>query len=186
VDVGAGTGYYTVAVLDALPAATGLALDLSKHAAKRSSRAHDRLQAVVCDAWAGLPVASGAAALVLDVFSPRNAVEFHRVLAPDGALIVATPTARHLQELVATLPMVRVDPDKDERLEEKLGVSFTRTGAELVEYPMALSHEDVVALVAMGPSSRHLAAERLGALAGALPEPFHATVSVTLSVFRPA
>jgi 23S rRNA (guanine745-N1)-methyltransferase len=185
VDVGAGTGYYASGVLDALPDRPGLALDISKHAAKRAARAHVRLQAVVCDAWRGLPVRSGAAALVLDVFAPRNAPEFHRVLAPGGALVVVTPTPRHLQELVAVLPMVTVDPDKDERLEAKLSGLFDRASVETVEQGIGLTHADVASLVAMGPSSRHADAAALAASIAVLPEPVSVTLSVNVSIYRP-
>ena len=39
IDVGAGTGYYLAGVLDRLPAAVGLALDISKFALRRAARA---------------------------------------------------------------------------------------------------------------------------------------------------
>ena len=138
----------------------------------------------MCDAWRGLPVRSGAAALVLDVFAPRNAPEFHRVLAPGGAFVVVTPTPRHLEELVAVLPMVTVDPDKDERLETKLGGLFDRGPVEAVEQGIALTRADVATLVAMGPSSRHADAEALAASIAALTEPVTVTLSVNVAVYR--
>jgi len=125
VDVGAGPGRYLAAVLDAAPGRAGVALDLSKHAARRAARAHPRVAAAVADTWGRLPVATGAAALVLDVFAPRNAAEFRRLLAPDGALVVVTPTARHLREAVEALGLLAVDEDKGERLAGQLEADFT-------------------------------------------------------------
>jgi 23S rRNA (guanine745-N1)-methyltransferase len=53
VDVGAGTGHHLAAVLDALTAHHGVALDVAKAAARRAARAHPRAAAVVCDVWRG-------------------------------------------------------------------------------------------------------------------------------------
>ena len=72
VDVGAGTGHHLARVLDRVEG-PGLALDLSKHAARRAARAHPRAGAVVADAWRALPVADAVAGTVLSVFAPRHA-----------------------------------------------------------------------------------------------------------------
>jgi len=185
VESGAGTGHYLAAVLDRLEAHRGLALDLSKHAARRAARAHGRMGAAVCDTWTTMPVRTGAAAAVLDVFAPRNAPEFRRVLAPGGALIVVTPTPRHLAELVTVLGLVSVDADKSRRLDEKLGADFTLESSITVEHVCDLRHEDVAALVAMGPSARHTDPATLSAAIGALPLPCPVTVSVTVGTYRP-
>ena len=116
VDVAGGTGYYLRALLDRLPDRFGLCLDLSAPALRRSARTHLRAAAVGADAWQRLPLTSGSASTVLSVFGPRNTSEIERVLAPDGALIVVSPTAAHLSELIRPLGMLRVDPDKQRRL----------------------------------------------------------------------
>jgi len=183
-DVGGGTGYYLAAVLDRLPGRTGLVLDISKHAARRAARTHERASAVVCDAWGALPVGDGAAALVLSVFAPRNAPEFARVLGPGGALVTVTPTARHLTELVGALGLVSVDARKDERLADSLGEAFERVGSETVERPLALSRDDVLAAVGMGPSARHVTATALEEGVASLPEPTPVTLSVAVTTWR--
>ena len=127
-DVGAGTGYYLAAVLDGLPGRAGLALDSSKFALRRAARAHRRIGAVGCDAWQPLPVADSAAALVLNVFAPRNGAELRRILAPSGTLLVVTPTRDHLAELVGPLELLAVDRRKPERLAGKLGPYFELAG----------------------------------------------------------
>lgn len=91
-DAGTGTGYYLAAVLDTLPAAAGLGLDISTPALRRAARAHHRAGAASWDLWQPLPVRTGSIDLVLNVFAPRNGPEFHRVLQPDGTLLVITPT----------------------------------------------------------------------------------------------
>jgi 23S rRNA (guanine745-N1)-methyltransferase len=156
VDVGAGTGHYLAAVLDERPDADGLALDVSKPALRRAARAHPRLAAVRADAWRGLPIAGGAAAVVLNVFAPRDGAEFRRILRPDGILVVATPAAEHLGELVTALDLVRVDPDKADRLAATLTPWFAPAGGERHTWRMRLSAAEVRAAVTMGPSARHI------------------------------
>lgn len=179
VDVGAGTGRHLAAVLDGIGGGrTGLALDISKHAARRAARAHPRIGAVVCDAWGRLPVRDGVAAAVLNVFAPRNADEFARVLAPGGSLVVASPTVAHLAELVGPLGLVTVDPDKDRRLDEKLGRLFRPGESAVVHRTLTFGPEEVRAAVLMGPSARHLSPGDLDRRLGRLPD----QVAVTLSV----
>jgi len=184
IDVGAGTGGHLAAVLERLPYHVGLALDISKHAARRAARAHPRIGAVVCDAWGTLPVRDGVAAAVMCVFAPRNAPEFARVLAPAGALVVVTPTARHLEELVGPLGLVSVDPRKEERLEATLGGHFERTTTRLVECEMHLARADALAAALMGPSAHHLRAGEAESRVAALPEPIDTTLSVSVSTWR--
>ncbi|NYI94047.1 23S rRNA (guanine745-N1)-methyltransferase [Streptomonospora nanhaiensis] len=184
-DAGAGTGYYLRAVLDALPEAAGLALDVSKFALRRAARAHPRAGAAACDTWRGLPLRPASTALLLNVFAPRQPAEFHRVLAASGALVVVTPTARHLAELVTALDLVTVDARKEERLEEGLADHFSRAHREELEVVLRLAPDQARALVAMGPSARHLDAGGLDARLAALPDPVEVTASFALSVHRP-
>lgn len=185
VDVGAGTGAYLAPVLDTAPDRVGVALDVSKHAARRAARAHDRMGAVVCDAWGALPVRTSSAALVLSVFAPRNAAEFARVLTHEGMLLVVTPTSRHVREVVRELDLITVDENKNARLERALEPYFELIADTTVEAPLSLGHADVAAFAGMGPSARHIAADELASRIEALPEPAETILSVRLSSWRP-
>lgn len=184
-DIGAGTGYYLSRVMEALPHACGLALDVSKPALRRAARAHERIGAAAADTWSALPVADHALAAVLDIFAPRNAGEIARVLTPGGVLVVVAPGADHLHEAVAALGLVSVDADKDERLVRSLGDAFSLLSERRVTYPLALGSSALRAVIAMGPSARHLDAAELEDRIGALALPFAMTVDVTVSVWRP-
>lgn len=175
VDVGAGTGYYTARALDAAPKRTGLALDASKHAAARAARAHPRLHAVVCDTWAGLPVRDGVAAVVLNVFAPRNPAEMRRVLHDEGRLVIAHPTPRHLQEISGLIGM---QEDKEERITQALDPWFELESKTLVEFTLQMDPAAFTSLTTMGPSSRHMEAGE--------PHTAEATASVTVAVWRPS
>jgi 23S rRNA (guanine745-N1)-methyltransferase len=168
VEIGAGTGYY---LGRAAGGRVGIALDSSRYALRRAARGG--LAAVGCDAWRALPVRDGVAAAVLCVFAPRNADELRRILAPNGVLIVVTPTPRHLGELVQDLGLVTVDERKPERLARALGEPLRdRT----IERRLELSREDVRALVAMGPSARHVDADAVARAATT-------TLSVRVAVY---
>ncbi|HEY3608197.1 MAG TPA: rRNA (guanine-N1)-methyltransferase [Pseudonocardiaceae bacterium] len=173
VDAGAGTGYYLAAVL--ARGGFGLALDASPSALRRAARAHERIGAAVWDVWRPWPVRDGVAAVVLNVFAPRNGPEFHRVLRPDGTLLVVTPTRAHLAELGAA-GLLSVDPHKAARLAETL-VRFERVRSAEISYPMALSAADVRRVIGMGPAAHH---DPVG-----LDEDREVTASFLVSAYRP-
>ena len=140
-----------------LPGHRGLALDVSKAAARRAARAHPRAGAVVADVWRGLPVADGCADLVLNVFAPRNGAEFHRVLRPGGTLVVVTPRAGPPRRTRRPARAARRRPGEGAtRLDRSLGAWFEldqRRG----EYAcsLGLRRDATARLVAMGPSAWH-------------------------------
>jgi 23S rRNA (guanine745-N1)-methyltransferase len=184
-ELGAGTGWLLSRVLEAAPGRAGLALDLSKHALRRAARAHERIGAVAADAWRPLPVRDGGVALAMSVFAPRNGAEIARVLSRAGALIVATPTGRHLIELVETLGLLTVDERKSERLAAKLDPHLSPPGTSALEWTLALSREEAFDVVAMGPSAVHVQTAVLREAIEGLSEPVSVTASVKLSVRRP-
>lgn len=182
-DLGAGTGHQLAAVLDALPGRTGIALDISRYALRRAARAHPRAAAIRADTWTALPVRDGGVGLALNVFAPRNPTELRRVLAADGTLLVVTPTAAHLRELVEPVGLIGVDPGKQRRLDDTLGVALGPASTRHVEYPMRLDHAAATAAVLMGPSAHHLDPAELAERVAALPEPVKVTASVTVSTY---
>lgn len=181
-EIGAGTGYYLAAALDAAPDAYGIALDVSKPAARRGARAHPRAASILADAWRGLPIGSGRIDHALSVFAPRNADEIARTLTPSGLVTVVTPTPRHLSELIEPLAMIGVDAAKDDRLAETMSAHFSLRDRDVVEYSMKLTHDDIAAVAAMGPSAHHAAEHRDERIA-ALPDIVRVTASVTVSTF---
>ncbi|MEV3966846.1 putative RNA methyltransferase [Streptomyces sp. NPDC050698] len=184
-DAGAGTGHYLAAVLDALPRALGLGLDSSVPALRAAARAHARAEAAGWDVWQPWPVRTGCADLVLNVFAPRNGPEFHRVLTPSGALLVVTPTARHLRELRASTGLLAVDPGKEERLRRTLAEHFRHERAETLEYAMSLTAGEVTGLVTMSPAARHVDPAALRGRVAQWAAPVRVTASFVVSVYRP-
>lgn len=181
-DLGAGTGHYLAAVLDAAPDRVGIALEIAKPALRRAARAHARIGAVGADTWRRLPVRDGAVPVVLNVFAPRNAVEIARVLTRDGRLVVVAPTSAHLGELVSGLDLLTVAEDKASRVAASLP-GFTVSAQETCEFAMSLTHKEVLALAGMGPSAWHVDAAALRAKVAELPAPMRVTASVTVTTY---
>lgn len=183
-DLGAGTGHHLAAVLDALPDRVGVALDLSKHAARRAARAHPRIGAAVADAWSPLPVRGGVAAVALSVFAPRDGGELARVLVRGGAAVVVTPTPDHLRDLVDVLGLLTVDADKPRRLAQELEGHLELEGTDVLRHDLELDHAAVATAVAMGPSAHHVDMAQLRGRIAALQPPVRTTVEVRIARYR--
>jgi 23S rRNA (guanine745-N1)-methyltransferase len=179
VDAGTGTGYYLARLLDELPRAVGLGLDVSKAALRRAARAHPRADAALADLWRPLPLADASAGLVLNVFAPRNGPEFRRILRPGGILLVVTPAADHLAELVEAFGLIRVDPDKAGRVGDSLGAHFTAASTTTVRHGMRLNRGEVRTLIGMTPNARHVRLDDLRTSERTV------TAAVELTVYRP-
>jgi 23S rRNA (guanine745-N1)-methyltransferase len=184
-DLGGGTGHHLAAILDRAPDAVGVVLDASPYAARRAARAHPRAMAVVADSWSRLPVRDGVLDRVLVVFAPRNGPEIARVLQPDGRLVVVTPAADHLAELVGPLGLLRVYPRKAERTATTLEPFLRPAGAATHRQTLDLDRAAVEVLVGMGPHARHLVRDDLHARLQGLPERIPVTVSVEVGVYQP-
>jgi 23S rRNA (guanine745-N1)-methyltransferase len=185
-DLGGGTGHHLACLLDRTPDAVGVVLDSSPYAARRAARAHERAVAVVGDSWARLPVRDGAMDRVLVVFAPRNGPEIARVLRPDGRLVVVTPAADHLGELVGPLGLLRVDPDKAARLAASLEPDLRPVRTTGHREQLVLPRAAAATLVGMGPHARHTTPAAVAVALARLPEPIPVTVSVDVTTYRRA
>lgn len=185
VDLGAGTGWYLYHILNRLPRRIGIAIDASKPALRRAARSHPHAIAVGCDIWQGLPMRTGAAALVVNVFAPRNPEEMARVLHPNGRLIVVTPTDRHLLEIRRRLSLLETQRDKAGQVDKAVASYFLPMRQRHHDVAVKASHADVRALVQMGPNAYHTDPDQLEHRIGALADPMTITVSVTVSTYRP-
>ncbi|WP_346265168.1 putative RNA methyltransferase [Actinoplanes italicus] len=178
-DAGTGTGDYLSRFLEDSPEAVGIGLDVSKPALRRAARAHPRAAAVLTDLWRPLPVADAAASVIVNVFSPRNGPEFYRVLRSDGLLLVVTPAADHLSELVTAHGLIQVDPDKAARVSGSLGDHFALEAGTTLRRELKLTAAEARTLIGMTPSARHVPVEDLPT------RDLTVTAAVDVAVWRP-
>ena len=165
IDIGCGSGYYLQAALSASATSEqangprALAVDLSPAAVSRTVRSVAHADGLVADVWAPLPIRDAAANVILNVFAPRNAAEFHRVLVPGGLLLVVVPQETHLQELRAAGLAVAMQPDKVRHLIDGLGDHFELETQQQLSSVLTLCAADVAAVLGMGPSAHHAGAQ---------------------------
>jgi 23S rRNA (guanine745-N1)-methyltransferase len=181
VDLGTGTGHYLAAALDAAPGRVGIGVDNSKYAARKAARSHERAGAIVADIWDEIPVRTEGAAIVINVFAPRNGREIERILSAGGRLVVVTPGPDHLRELIGPFGMVGVDPDKEQRLERSLAALAADLRERPVEWTMELDRGQVRDVVGMGPSAGRAEPAEFDAQIAALAETTRVTGSVRIS-----
>ncbi|MFP4976024.1 putative RNA methyltransferase [Paenibacillus sp. CN-4] len=77
------------------PAACGM--DIAKEGVRLAAAAYPDIAWCVSD-LAGCPFRDGQFAAILNLLSPANYTEFHRLLAPGGRLVKAVPGTEHLRE----------------------------------------------------------------------------------------
>lgn len=105
-DAGCGEGYYTAGIFQALreagraPRMAGT--DISKFILRSAAKREKGVEFAVASSY-HLPLADGAADLLLDCFSPLALEEFCRVLRPGGAFLYVVPGPHHLWELKQVL-----------------------------------------------------------------------------------
>jgi 23S rRNA (guanine745-N1)-methyltransferase len=183
-EVGSGNAYYLARIVDSMPDCAGLAVDLSKYAARRAAKAHARVDSIVADVWDRLPVADEASGLTLDVFAPRQPLELHRTLHRDGRLLMVTPQTDHHIELRHVLGLLDIDPRKEARIATGFEPYFRYDSTRSLAWKVHLERADVAALVAMGPSIRHLDTEVLARRIASLPDSIAVTAAVRIQIFR--
>ena len=154
-DAGTGTGYYLRSLLETHPTAAGLAMDISPAAVSRAVRSTPMVDGLVADTWSPLPVRDSAADVIVNVFAPRNLVEFQRVLTPDGILLVVVPRSNHLAQLRETGRMLDVPADKAEALIDAASDLFRLTQRTTVEFIVPVDADLIQSLIAMGPAAHH-------------------------------
>jgi 23S rRNA (guanine745-N1)-methyltransferase len=159
-------------------------LDISRDALRLAARRHPAVFFFRNDVHHRICLRDGCVDLLLDIFAPRNPQEFRRVLRPSGMLVVVIPREAHLGELRAALPLIGMQPEKLERTIARLAGAFELEAKEALEWRVVLDGEDVVDLVRMTPSARHLGEEAY-ARAAAL-GPLEVTFALDLLRLRPA
>lgn len=165
-DSGCGEGYYTAGICERLRTqgldARVAGVDLSRSALKKAARRTKEAEFAVASAY-HLPVADGAADVLLNCFSPLALEEFRRVLRPGGTYLYVVPGARHLWELKQVL----YDAPYENTEEETPYEGFVYENIIPVEFSMELDAPALRDLFRMTPyywKTPRSGSERLAAL----------------------
>jgi 23S rRNA (guanine745-N1)-methyltransferase len=159
-EVGCGEGYYLGSIQAALggevdPRVVFVGADLSKAAARLGAKHYPQATFIVADLNRRLYVEDASVAVLLDIFAPRNAAEFARVLEPGGIALIVIPAESHLATLRDRLGLLGIQEDKEARTLERFGEEFRLVGRREVRYPLELSADAEKDLVEMGPNHWH-------------------------------
>jgi 23S rRNA (guanine745-N1)-methyltransferase len=120
-----------------------------------AARVSPIIGAVRANIKTAIPVRSHSLDMAMVVFSPRNAAEWHRILRPDGLLIVVVPTAEHLSEMSQADLILGVEPTKRQRLLAETDELFSLVRSNRVGWSLPATVQTLRSLVEMGPSAHH-------------------------------
>lgn len=156
VETGCGEGHYIGGLSARLgDVAAWLGADLSKVAVKMAARRHPGVLFFVCDVHKRLYLRDSCASVLLDVFAPRNAGEFARVLEPDGVALIAIPAQSHLASARQALGLLGVEPEKEGNTLARFEGDFRLAARHELRFPLELEPAALADLVEMGPNHWH-------------------------------
>lgn len=167
---------------EALPAADGYALDISREAVRQACRRSKQLTWLVAS-MARVPLADASCQLLASVFSPLDWQEAKRLLAPGGGLLRMGPTGQHLMELRQKLYDEVRDYDDEKHLSlvpDGMQLAHSETLTFTLTLDTAQARAD---LLAMTPHGWRASAERRAAVIDA---ELQVTVSIRYDWFQRA
>lgn len=165
-DIGCGEGTYLDSLAQALrqerqPGAYCFSgIDLSRDAVRLAARRCPFAQFAVADAWRKVPLLTGATAVILNIFAPRNPAEFARIAAPGTLLLVVIPRPGHLLSIRERFGLLAIEQDKREQVMAQMDAGFVLRSSALLEMALRLEGMAVADLVQMTPGGRHLSPEQ--------------------------
>lgn len=133
-----------------------LGVNVSEAAVRRTAKKYEGICWVAADLRSRVPLAAGSAQVLLNIFAPRNPVEFARIMPRGALLIVVIPNPRHLINLRSTVRLSNTEGDELRRVATQCGDAFRLVDVDTVEYDLSLDGEDAVELIKMTVNRRHL------------------------------
>jgi 23S rRNA (guanine745-N1)-methyltransferase len=164
-DVGCGEGYYLGRLKQYLDSCLNQAdicyfgFDISKEATKLAARKYKGVTFAVADTNRKILLSSHSTQVLLNIFAPRNPLEFHRILTHDGLLLVVIPGANHLIELQLELALLEIQKNKQQFLVEQFNGMFKLKEEQPLEYKIELNGGELVDLIKMTPNYWHISKE---------------------------
>ncbi len=163
VDIGCGEGYYLrrLAQQFAGQSISLFGVDIAKTAVRVTAKQLGKdAHCLVADVNNRLPFTDHSVQVLTNLFAPRNAIEFARLVVPGGTLLTVVPAQDHLESLRQHLRLLGMQAEKQAHITAQFASSFTLQQVYQLAYPMLLTGKALHALVRMMPSIRHLPDEQ--------------------------
>ena len=157
-DIGCGEGFYSRKLQESHPDKTFYAFDISKDSVQIAAKSEPNwaVNWFVGD-LARLPIKDASMDILLDIFSPANYGEFHRVLSKDGILIKVIPTKNHLKEIRQKVQDQLTNKDySNQDIKEHFQEHFSIQSSQIASLTKPISAEQRQALLAMTPLLFHV------------------------------
>ena len=157
-DIGCGEGFYSRKLQKRHPDKTFYAFDISKDSVQIAAKSEPNwaVNWFVGD-LARLPIKDASMDILLDIFSPANYGEFHRVLSKDGILIKVIPTKNHLKEIRQKVQDQLTNKDySNQDIKEHFQEHFTILSSQTASLTKTITTEQLQALLSMTPLLFHI------------------------------
>ncbi len=157
-DIGCGEGFYSRKLQKRHPDKTFYAFDISKDSVQIAAKSEPNwaVNWFVGD-LARLPIKDASMDILLDIFSPANYGEFHRVLSKDGILIKVIPTKNHLKEIRQKVQDQLTNKDySNQDIKEHFQERFTILSSQTASLTKTITANQLQALLSMTPILFHI------------------------------
>ena len=156
-DFGCGEGYYLGQLMRSpgLEHVRAYGTDISKPAIVAAAKAYPAVRWAVADTNRLIPLADGSVDAAINVFAPRNAKEFARVIRTGGRLVIAMPGAGHLADLRERFGLIGIEDDKPAKTNAGL-TEFELLDTKRLTDEIRLRAAGLRDLLEMTPNARHL------------------------------
>lgn len=158
-DIGCGEGYYIGGIAEGLastyPQMRFAGFDVSRAAMRMAARRHPQVVFAVANVRRRIYAPPASAALLLNIFAPRNPAEFARLVAPGGTLAIVIPSADHLASLRERFDLLDVPEDKQATVVRQFAPHFELKESRPLRYDVQLDASTAHDIIAMGPNAHH-------------------------------
>lgn len=156
-DVGCGEGHYLNELHNALPHDNVclMGMDVAKAAVSMAARLVKNGRFFVGNVNGRIPLPDKSVHIMLNIFSPRNANEFTRLIPPNGHLIIVIPQPNHLDSLREEFGLLNIEAEKREKITTQLALSFSLKTTIPIQFSLQIKRNDLENLLDMTPNARH-------------------------------
>ncbi len=131
-------------------------LDVSKDAVRMAAKQHKHIRFFVADINERIHVPDYSINVLLNIFAPRYAHEFARVIAPCSLLLTVIPAPDQLREVREMLHLLSIEQHKEQRVIDQFQHDFALIHKAKLEYALRLSSLSLNQLVMMTPNYWHV------------------------------